>query len=188
MTKFVRPLLLAFALAWAALGGAAPALAQKLPPAVLGIIDNQRIFRDAASFKSLRQQLEQYRLQYQTELQKEEGRLRNEEQDLVRQRAVLAPEAFDQRRRDFERKASDAQRKVQERSRALETAFNSGRATIGKTVQQIINDIGTERGITVVMDKVQVQFASDQLDITTEVLKRLDQRMPNVRMPAPAVQ
>ena len=176
------------ALVFAVVGGALPAFAQKLPPAVIGIIDNQRIFRDAASFKSLRQQFEQYRLQYQGDAQKDEERLRGEDQELVRQRAILAPDAFDQRRRDFERRVGDVQRKVQERSRALETAVNTGRATIAGAVQQIINDIGNERGITVVIDKAQVQFASDQLDITAEVLKRLDQRMPTVKMPAPAVQ
>lgn len=164
------------------------ASAQKLPPTVVGIIDSQRISRDAKAFQSARAQLDQFRQQFQGEVSKEEERLRAEEQELGRQRAILTPDAFEARRRDFEKKVQEAQRKVQERSRALEQSFNNARNEIGQVVLKVINDIAVQRGITVVLDRAQVQFASDQNDITADTIKMLDQRLTSVKVPPPVVQ
>ena len=87
---------------------------------------------------------------------------------------------FEARRRDFEKKVQEAQRKVQERSRALEQSFNNARNEIGQVVLKVINDIAVQRSITVVLDRAQVQFASDQNDITGDTIKMLDQRLADV--------
>jgi outer membrane protein len=162
-----------------------PALAQKLPSAVIAVIDSQRVWRDSKAATSARQQLEQFRGQFQQEIQREEERLRNEEQELGRQRAILAPDAFEGRRREFERKVQDLQRRVQERQRALEQSFNVTRGEINKVVIAVINDLSKDRGFTVVLDRAQVSFSADGLDITADVLRVLDQRIPQVKVQAP---
>jgi Skp family chaperone for outer membrane proteins len=174
------------ALAMAVLVAVAPAAAQKMPAAAVAVVDSQRIGRDAAAFKSARQQLDQYRAGYQAEIAREEEALRTEEQELSRQRTVLAPDAFEARRRDFERKVTEVQRRVQDRSRQLEQSFNGVRAEVGKQLVAIVRELANERGITLVLDRAQVMFHADSIDVTGEVLKRLDQRLPSVKVSVPA--
>lgn len=180
-TRFGAILFLAAALVLPAL----PAAAQKLPAAVIAVLDSQKVWRESKAAGSARQQLDQFRGQFQQEIQREEERLRNEEQELGRQRAILAPDAFENRRRDFEKKVQDLQRRVQERQRGLEQSFNNARNEINKTVVAVINDLQKDKGFTVVIDRAQVSFSADNLDITPDVLRALDQRLPQVRVQAP---
>jgi Skp family chaperone for outer membrane proteins len=165
--------------------GMAPALAQKATPATAALVDSQKIFRSALAFKNAREQLDKVRAGYQTEVAKEEEKLRAEEQELTRQRAVLAPEAFDAKQREFQRRVAEVQRQVQERSRALEQSFNNARSEVGKVLVAIVTEMANERKLDLVLDRGQVVYGGDKLDITDEVLKRLDQRLPNVKVTVP---
>ncbi|MFX8106693.1 hypothetical protein ABTK92_20675, partial [Acinetobacter baumannii] len=78
-------------------------------------------------FRDARTQLERYRTSYQSEISRDEERLRKEDEELGRQRAVLSPDAFDKRRAEFERKVMDVQRRMQDRSVSLEQSFDKVR-------------------------------------------------------------
>lgn len=186
MTRFARRMLwLVAALAATGWALAGPAYAQKIPPAVAAVIDYQRITREAAAFKNAREQLDKYRAGLQGEVAKDEEKLRNEEQELVRQRTVLAPEAFEQRRREFEKKVMELQRSAQERSRSFEQVYNNVSGDIRKVLAGIVADIGKERGFNIVFDRAMLSYRADNLDITDEVLKRLDQKLPTVKIQLP---
>lgn len=178
-----------FALAiWVAMLLPMAALAQagKVPPTVIAVIDGQRVNREAAALKNARQQLEQYRFNFQSEIAKEEEKLRAEEQELARQRSVLTPEVFDQRRQAFQAKVIDLQKRIQERSQSLEKMLNGVREQVTVQVIEILKALAQERGFNMVLDRAQVQiFIGDNIDITAEVLKRLDQRLPTVKVALP---
>lgn len=168
------------ALAQAAAGG-------KVPPAIIAVIDSQRVNREAAALKNARQQLEQYRFNFQSEIAKEEEKLRAEEQEIARQRSVLSPEAFEQKRQTFQGKVVELQKRIQERSQSLEKMLNGVREQVTVQVIEILKGLATERGFNMVLDRAQVQiFIGDSIDITPEVLKRLDQRLPTVKVNLPA--
>ena len=79
------------------------AASQKLPTTVAAVIDYQRILRDAAAARSIRDQIEARRKTYQEEISKEEQRLHAADKEFAKQRSVLSPEAFAEKRREFER-------------------------------------------------------------------------------------
>lgn len=161
--------------------------ANKTPPAVIAVIDGQRVNREAAALKSARQQLEQYRFNFQSEIAKEEEKLRTEEQELARQRSVVTPEVFEQRRQAFQAKVIDLQKRIQERSQSLEKMLNGVREQVTVQVIEILKELSRERGFNMVLDRAQVQiFIGDSIDITPEVLKRIDQRLPTVKVALPA--
>jgi Skp family chaperone for outer membrane proteins len=176
----------ALIVAAAAAGVAAPpAMAQKMKPVAIAVIDSQRIGREALAFKGARDQLQKVRAAYQAEVAKEEEKFRAEEQELARQRTVLTGEAFDTRRRDFDRRVTDIQRQVQERSRQLEQAFNEVRNEVSKAITAIVADLAKEREFGLVIDRAQTAYRADGLDITEEVLKRLDKKLPSVKVNLP---
>lgn len=157
----------------------------RIPAAIIAVIDNQRISRDAAAFKAARQQVDQYRSTYQAEFSREDERLRQEQQELERQRTLLAPEAFETRRREFETKVAAYQRRLQERTRALDQYINNTRNEVLKALSAVIQEMATERGYTIVLDKALTAYSVDALNITDEALRRLDRRLPVARVPAP---
>ena len=69
------------------------------------VIDVQRILREAKASKSVAPQMEKLRKSYQGAVRKREAELRKTSEDLQRQRAILAPEAFAKKRREYETQA-----------------------------------------------------------------------------------
>lgn len=178
-TRFLAIVATAICLACAAI----PASAQGLPG--VGVVDIQRIMRDSAAAKSIQGQIEKMRASYQQEITKQENELRNAEQELNRQRTLVSPDAFNERRRQFEQKVGSLQRDVQNRKRALDTSYTSAMRTIENSLRGIIEQLVTERRLTLVLIKSQTIYNAPDLEMTDEVMKRLNAKLPSVKVPPP---
>ena len=162
------------------------AAAQKLPTTIAAVIDYQRILRDAAAARSIREQIEARRKAYQEEISKEEQRLHEADKEFAKQRSVLSPEAFAEKRRDFEQDVAEVQRMVQERRRELDRMSAAALNEVKQALIEIVTSIAEERGFNLVLPSSEVLFFSRSLDLTEEVLAKLDARLPQVRISAVA--
>lgn len=154
--------------------------AQQLPATVAAVIDYQRILRDAAAARSIRAQIESRRHAYQEEISKEERRLHEADKAFAKQRSVLTPEAFAEKRRAFEEDVAAVQRMVQERRRALDRVAAAALNKVETALIEIVTGIAEERGFNLVLPSSQVLFFARKIDLTEEVLAKLDARLPKV--------
>ena len=178
--QLVAALLLAFAVA--AFGGPSEGRAQQLPPTVAAVIDYQRVLREAAAARSIREQIEVRRKAYQEEISREEQRLHEADKAFAKQRSVLTPEAFAEKRREFEQEIAEVQRLVQERRRALDQASAEALNEVKTALIEVVTSIADERGFNLVLPSSEVLFFSRRIDVTEEVLAKLDARLPDVRV------
>ena len=169
------------------LGLVAPpaAAADKLEPAVIVFIDQQLILRESEAAKSIRKQIDGFRVAYREDIVVEEKRLRVEEQELKRQRPLLSPEAFTAKRRLFEDSVASVQRSVQDRTRLLDRAYTQSMNEVGKVMRVIVAELTQEMGFNIVLEKSQILFARRNLDITQHVLERLNKKLRHVEVPSP---
>jgi len=157
----------------------------ELPASVVAVVDVQFILQEAAASRNIQKQLEAQRETYQNEISKQEDRLRSVEQELNRQRSVLSPDDFGQKRREFEQQVADVQRTVQARKRVLDQAFNESMTKVRDTVLQIVTEVAGEQKATLVLAKQQVVLAEKSLDLTTAVLERVNRKLPTVPVTVP---
>ena len=157
--------------------------AQQLPPTVAAVIDYQQILRDASAARSIREQIEVRRKAYQDEISAEEERLRQAEQELGKQRSLLAPEAFAERRREFEKEVAEVQRLVQERRRELDRISAAALGEVKQALIDIVTGLAEERGFNLVLPSSEVLFFARKIDLTDTVLAELDARLPRVEVP-----
>lgn len=165
---------------------ALPASAQKLPAAVIAVLDFQLVMRESAAAKDISRQIKAYRQRYQSEIKQQEDILRNEERKLKQQRTILTPQSFEKKRQEFEQKVIAVQRKVQDRSRQLDRALNLALSKVQKAMLPIITELTQKEGFNLVVDKSQVLFAKKNLEITKIVLAVLNKTLPTVKVTEPA--
>jgi outer membrane protein len=144
------------------------------------VIDVQRVIRDSKATKSIRPQIEKLKGDYEKSFRKQEDELRAADQDLARQRAILSPEAYAERRRQFQQRATGVQREVQETKRSLERALGNAMSRVHTQLREITTEIAKEQKLTAVFPRTAVILVERNYDITVEVLKRLDVRLPSV--------
>lgn len=154
--------------------------AQGAPSAGIGIVDVQRVLRDSKASKSIRPTIDNIRKEFQKQVSEQEQSLRQAEQELSRQRAILAPEAFAQKRRIFSEQARDAQKSVQKRRRDLDRAFNETKNEILKSLIVVAQKVATEKKLNILIEKRFVFISAKKLDVTDEIIKRLDKLLPTV--------
>jgi outer membrane protein len=157
--------------------------AQQLPTTVAAVIDYQQVLRDASAARSIREQIEVRRKAYQEEISAQEGRLREAEQALAKQRSLLAPEAFAEKRREFEKEVAEVQRLVQERRRELDRISAVALNEVKQALIEIVTALAEERGFNLVLPSSEVLFFARRIDLTEEVMAELDARLPKVDVP-----
>ena len=160
---------------------ALPAAAQG-EPIKIAIIDIDAIRLHAAVVKDIRSQIVKFRKVYQATIQKEEEELRNANQELARKRAILSPEAFSEERRKFERRLADVQRMVQARKQDLDKAQGDAMSKVEGILNGIVLEMAKEKGFDLILRKSQTVLGAKSLHITKEVLKRLDKKLPSLKL------
>lgn len=158
-------------------------VAQPLPATVAAVVDHQRIMRDSRAARSIQQQLEVRRKLYLDQLAKEEQRLNEVGKDLARQRGVLAAEAFAARRKEYEEAVHALQRASNDRRRQLDQALGAANAQLRQALKEIVDELAEARGFNLVLPASALLLFSPKIDITEEVLARLDRKLPSVKVP-----
>lgn len=170
MKNYLLAAFAAFALA------AQPAFADT----TIGVVNVAKIMQDSKAATSVRSQLQAKQKSFQTELDAKEKELLAEDQDLVKQKDKVEKAAFEAKVKSFREKAASTQKQVQERKGQLDKAFAASLEEIQKNVLDIVKQIAAEKKLTMVVSSSQVLYGDPSQDITGEVLKRLDAKLPNV--------
>lgn len=165
-----------------------PQLSTELPPAgtQFVILDGRLIMTQSTAALGLRQQAERQNTTLRSDVQKQEQDFKNEQAELQRQRAKLTAEQFDQRVRDLQKRMSDAQTKLQNRTRTLDRAFAEAEQKIYQAMLQASVEVAEEKKYMIILDRGQVVAAQSNLEITGEILSRVNQRLTSVPLQLPA--
>jgi Skp family chaperone for outer membrane proteins len=177
---------LLFGSALVVLAAALPAVAtaQRLGPAVVAVVDTDRISRECTACRAAATQLQTQNNNLRTRATTLQQQLNTQGQPI--QTAVTAlngrqPDAaLQQRITAFQTQQQNAQRELATAERNLQSTQLHVNQQIGARLQPIIGTIAQARGATVAVDRGSTLFAAPALDITNEVLAQLNQQLPSV--------
>lgn len=163
-----------------------PALAADAPkPAAAvnytyGVIDMSLVMRESDAAKGIISQLDGKRTEFQKEMQKEEDALRSAEEQIRATREKMSEEEFGKKRKEFEEKLIATQKKAQERKKMLDDAFGKSFEQLRDNAANITAAVAKERGLAAVLTQDAVILAAPHLDLTDEVMKRLNKDVKKI--------
>jgi len=152
-----------------ALGGVASA--QKL-----GVMDLHKALNETSQGKKAKAKLETSFKDKQKQLDAKGKELKELNDDLERQRAILKPEALAAKEHELEQRylaLQDTYMKLQQDFAKQEAQLTK---EIFQSAKKIIDDIATRDGYTMIFEKTEssVLYAGKGLEITDEVIKRMN--------------
>ena len=158
-----------------------PAMAQAQgAPLVVGMVDLQTILKQSKAGQSLEKALLDKSKAINAEISKTEQGLRAKRQQLEQQRSSLPPADFQAKLSALQKEFDALRKNASAKRKDLELARNKGLEQISKMLDVVIKDIAQKRGLTLIINKSLVVLAADDWDITTEVQKGLDAKLPKV--------
>lgn len=159
----------------------------------VAVVDRNLITRDSLAAKGMRDLIEQKYQRYQAEIKEAQNALEKASEDLKRQSSQLDADALKKRRTEIRQQATELSRVLQSRKSELDQMFNRGMAQIDEMLDGILKTLARERGINMIINATKSQrivlFIDQNLVLTDDALKRLNQKLPKVELaitPPPA--
>ncbi|OFW87945.1 MAG: hypothetical protein A3J37_00800 [Alphaproteobacteria bacterium RIFCSPHIGHO2_12_FULL_45_9] len=166
-----------FVLAFAMLAFMAPHAKADTP---IGVIDLAKIIETSAAGKDLQAKFKTRKEAVQKEVTAFEADLKSKEQTLAKDSKSMDQKAFMDKKAGFEKDLKKKREDVLSKNIALEKSKNDALKTIQSKVAQICADIAEQKKIQVILDRGAVVIAQQSLDITADVIKKLDETLKTV--------
>ena len=179
----LRAALLAALLALAAPTGAARA--QDVPDPAVIVVDMERLQRDAAAARSIREQSDARRREIQAAMAEREAAIRAEETKLAEERENLDPAEFRQRVERFEAQVFETRAFARQETARLQAALTGASQQLRRRMLPILADVMRERRAQVLLDSGQVVLSIQGIDVTAEVIERVDAAVPAMTLDLP---
>ncbi len=169
-----------------AMGTASVAQAQ----VVILVFDGEKIAKDSLAAKDLGNKLTTIGNQLRTELETKAKAVETEDKALSQILAPLNEQARAQRvngdlKTRYEALQRDGQglQRLQERRRAeLEITNRCAQGEFSKQLRPIIDEVSKARNATIMIDRANVTWSSPTVDVTAEILQKLDAKVKAVNV------
>ena len=148
----------------------------------IAVVNLQKIMQESSASKSARSQLKAKKQEFQKQISKLEASLQKQDKELAQQKAVLSKDEFSKKLVTFRKKAANAQKDVQAKRAKLNKAFEESLSKIQKSIISIVSKLSKEKGFKIAVSSSQAIYVSNELDISNEVLKRLNKELPKLNV------
>lgn len=167
---------------------AAPVMAQQLSPAVIVLVDMDRIVNESAAGKQASTELQTKISGLQSRASSLQTQLKTDADAIQQGQAnnSLAGAQLEQRARAFQAKQQAAQQELGRLENDVQRSRQYVIQQIDTAAQPIITQIMRERGASIVLAEGATVQHSASLDITTDVITRLNTSLPRVSTTPPA--
>lgn len=158
--------------------------AQDVKSPNIALLNYWQALRESKAGASLRQQIDAQRNKYQSEIETGQTTLEKLRAELAQQQGVLEPEALAKKRKEYQNHAEQLQQVVQNRKRQLDRMRQDGTVQIENVLREVLSALVKERGYDLVLNSDPkagaVILSNSAMDLTSEVVKRLDAKMPAI--------
>jgi outer membrane protein len=164
--------------------------AQSATPAQskIGVINIQAAIANTAEGKKVMADLQTKYKPRQQELERLQQEIQAIQDQLTKQSATLSEEEQGRLSRDAEEKQKLLKRSADDAQSDFNHDRDEGINRIGQKMVHIINEYASQNGFTLVLDDAQIPiyYASKDIEITQEIIKRYDAANPVADAGAPA--
>jgi outer membrane protein len=175
---FCRVVLLAALVAVCAISRPLGVAAAETPQ--IAVLNVEAVLNSSNAGRSVQEQLKKIRSANQEKDQESEAALRTEGEQLMKQRAVLSEEAFATKQKELQSRFETLRQGFDERQQRIQSAVEKARTQIHQALVEATRDIAAERDIDIVLSQTATALTSKELDISKDVLDRLNETLSEI--------
>ena len=157
-------------------------ISSELEPVSLAVVDFRGVLSKSEAARNIRSVVDEKRQELRKYFLEVENSLRDEQKDLSKKRSIVTAEAFEKRARKLKEKAQSAQKLAQTSNQKLKKSFDQAMDKVQKELVRTVAEVAEESGVGVVLFRSAIVIAVKKLDISKEVLKRLNKKLPDVKV------
>ena len=152
------------------------------PNTSIGVIDINKILADANAAVKAAEEIEEIAMDIENEIKSSDEEIIKEQNLLIESQSIMAPEAFEAKRIEYENKIQSYNSERQAKLMKIDELIAISRNDILNAIKPILEEISNEKGITIILEKTSIMLNAEKMDITNEVLKKLNKSLPNIKV------
>ena len=146
------------------------------------LVDLDGVLRAADANNRVRELLDGQRAKFQEEFRAIEVNLQQSERDLLAKRKLMAKDEYEKLVIAFQARVSSVQKEIQYKRQSIDDAYQKEASDIRKLAIEVIKKIASEREIDLILNRDSSVIFLPHLNISDEVLTRLNERTKNARI------
>lgn len=147
----------------------------------VAVVDLKVILQSSKAGASIKQQMNKKQDEYKKDLESQQKKLSDAKDALARDRSVLSPDAYAEKRKTFEGDLGKLQTNMRGKKNSLDKAFSTAMETLQTQTMAVISGIAKEKNYTLVLPRSSVLVMTDSnMDITQDVLSALDEKLTSI--------
>ena len=152
------------------------------PNTSIGVIDINKILSDADAATTAAEQIEEIAIEIENEIKLSDEEIIKEQNMLIESQSIMAPEAFESKRKEYEIKVQKYNNERQSKLLKIDELIAVSRNDILNAMKPILEEISNEKGITIILEKASIMLNAEKMDLTNEVLKKLNKSLPTIKV------
>ena len=148
----------------------------------IALVDLDGILRAADANNRVRELLDGQRAKFQEEFRAIEVNLQQSERDLLAKRELMSKDEYEKLVTVFQARVSSVQKEIQYKRQSIDNAYQKALSDIRKLAIEVITKIASEREIDLILNRDSSVIFLPHLNISDEVLSRLNERTKNARI------
>ena len=154
------------------------------PDTNVGVVDLNYILSESEAAINAAKQIEDIAKQIEDEIKNADQSLIDEQNELIESQQIMAPAAFDEKRKEYENKVQNYNITRQEKLMSVDRIVSESRNEVLNALKPILEEISNNKGITVLLEKNSVLLNAENMDVTEEALKVLNKKLPSIEVSA----
>ena len=156
--------------------------ADNYPNTSIGVLDLNRVLLDAKAATGAAEEIDKIAKDIEEELKNSDEDMIQEQNKLIEAQTIMAPEAFELKRKEYEEKVQNYNILRQNKLMSVDRLVESSRNKILDELKPILEGISETKGITVILEKGTVILNAETMEITDEVIKALNKELPKIEV------
>ena len=152
----------------------------------VAVINLEEIIKNSTAMSKINKELEAKKSDIEKKLKIDEKKLTDEKTSLEAQIKTLSQDVAQQKVMDFQQKVMDFQKNVKENENDLQRTYMNAVVQVTNTVKEIVAEMKNEKNskydFQVVLPSASVIYSDKNLDISSEVLSRLNKRLKEIKV------
>ena len=152
------------------------------PNTSIGVIDINKILSESDAAITAAEQIEEIAIEIENEIKLSDDEIIKEQNSLIESQSIMAPEAFESKRNEYENKVQKYNNERQSKLMKIDELIAVSRNEILSAMKPILEEVSNEKGITIILEKASIMLNAEKMDITNEVLKKLNKSLPTIKV------
>ena len=152
------------------------AYSNEYPNTSIGVLDLNLVLTDAKAAVKAAEEIDKIAKEIESEIRVSDENMVSEQNKLIEAQSIMAPEAFEKKRLEYEKSIQNYNIRRQEKLISIEKSRND----ILDNLKPILEEVSEEKGITILLEKGTVLLNAETMDITDEVIKKLNKSLPKI--------